>query len=393
MPALGMAQDTGRIVRWHKSEGDRVLKGEALMEVETDKVTVDVEAPADGTLAAVRAGVGEDVAVGRAVAFILAPNETLPDEEVAPRDQAATEEARASVHVAASPDGPPHGGRETAGARPRRPLASPKARRLAEERGLDLSSLAGSGPRGAVLASDVEAAGTAAAATGALPAFAPTSAIWRRMAERTADSWRSAPHFFLMREVDAGRLSSWRETARMRPGYESVTVTDLLVRLSAEALSRHPRVNAVWQDGAVVPADGVNVGIAVATEDALVVPVVHGADRLSLGVLAERRAALVAAARAGRLGPDDVTGGTFTVSNLGMYGVDAFLAVLNAPQAAILAVGRIRDRIVPVDGAPAVRPTLVLTASFDHRVVDGARAAEFLDTLASLVEEPAGLVR
>jgi pyruvate dehydrogenase E2 component (dihydrolipoamide acetyltransferase) len=398
MPALGMAQETGKVLRWLKSEGEQVLKGEALMEVETDKVTVDVEAPADGTLAAVHVAEGEDVPVGRRVALILAPNEEVPEEpeEVEESEKAVAapaSEAEAPARVAVSDDG-----RERAPAEigARRPLASPKARRLAAELGVDLADLAGSGPHGAVVAADIEAA-AASPAAGPMPSPAPTEEIevgrvWQRMAERTAESWRTAPHFFLFREVDAGRLSSWRASVRARAGYEAVTVTDLLVKLSAEALRRHPRVNASWRDGTVVASPDVNVGIAVATADGLVVPVIHAADRLSLAELAESRAALVAAARDGRLRPDDVSGGTFTVSNLGMYGVDAFLAVLNPPQAAILAVGRIVERIVPRDGAPAVRPTTVLSISFDHRVVDGARGAEFLDTLASLVEEPAGLV-
>ena len=164
------------------------------------------------------------------------------------------------------------------------------------------------------------------------------------------------------------------------------------MKISAGALERHPRVNATWRDGTVAENGGVNVGIAVAVEDGLVVPVVHGADRLALRAIVERRVELVEAARAARLRPEDVGGGTFTISNLGMYGVDAFAAILNAPQAATLAVGRIADRIVPVDGRPEVRPMCTLTLSFDHRVVDGARGAEFLDTLARLIEEPAGLI-
>jgi pyruvate dehydrogenase E2 component (dihydrolipoamide acetyltransferase) len=219
-----------------------------------------------------------------------------------------------------------------------------------------------------------------------------TGAVWQRMAERVTKSWQSVPHFFLIREVDAGRLEGWRETARRRPGCEALTHSDLLVRLCAAALREHPRVNATWRDGTVTAHEEVNIGLAVATDAGLVVPVIHGAHRLDLPAIAARRRELVEAARAGRLAPDDVQGGTFTVSNLGMYGVDAFLAVVNAPQAAILAVGRIAERVVPVDGAPAVRPGMTLSLSFDHRVVDGARGAEFLDTLAALVEEPAGLV-
>jgi pyruvate dehydrogenase E2 component (dihydrolipoamide acetyltransferase) len=390
MPALGMAQDTGKVLRWLKSEGDQVLKGEALMEVETDKVTVEIEAPSDGTLAGVRAAEGADVPVGQPVAVILAPNEELSDAEVAADMQPTLVEAPVRVAVATDGHEPVAVATST---QARRPLASPKARRLAAERGIDLAALPGSGPHGAVVAADVESARATAPALAAVPAESfEVGAVWQRMAERTAESWRTAPHFFLFREVDASRLRTWREAVRTRPGYESVTVTDLLVKLSAEALRRHPRVNASWRDGTIVAGPGVNVGIAVATEESLVVPVVHGADRLALSELAERRGALVAAAREGRLQPQDVSGGTFTVSNLGMYGVDAFLAVLNPPQAAILAVGRMVDRIVPVDGAPAVRPMLTLSVSFDHRVVDGARGAEFLDTLASLVEEPAGLV-
>jgi pyruvate dehydrogenase E2 component (dihydrolipoamide acetyltransferase) len=191
------------------------------------------------------------------------------------------------------------------------------------------------------------------------------------------------PHFYLQREVDATRLNAWREAARRRPGYDRVTHTDLLVKIAAAALAEHPRVNG---------GPDVNVGIAVATDDALVVPVIHGADRLDLRSVVDRRVDVVARAREGKLRLDDVQGGTFTISNLGMFGVDAFGAIVNAPQAAILAVGRITDRVVAVGGEPAVRPTFVLTLSLDHRAIDGAIGARFLDTLVSLVEEPAGLV-
>jgi pyruvate dehydrogenase E2 component (dihydrolipoamide acetyltransferase) len=394
MPALGLAQETGKVLRWLKSDGDSVAKGEALLEVETDKVTVEVEAPAAGMLGGLRAAEGDDVPVGEPVAFVLEPGESAPEpaaataepraeaRDAAPEPAAATAEPRAEARDAA----PAETGARADEPRPRRKLASPKARRLAREHGVDLDSVAGSGPHGSVLAADLEdAAHDGAGGAG-------TDAVWQRMAERVATSWQNVPHFFLVREVQAERLQSWRETARQRSGWEALTLTDLLVRVCAAALRQHPRVNATWRNGSIVAQEDVNIGLAVATEEALVVPVIHGADRLGLPELVARRQELVEAARAGRLAPADVQGGTFTVSNLGMYGVDAFLAIVNAPQAAILAVGRITDRVVPVGESPAVRPTMTLSLSFDHRVVDGARGAEFLDTVAGLVEEPAGLV-
>jgi pyruvate dehydrogenase E2 component (dihydrolipoamide acetyltransferase) len=363
MPALGMAQETGKVLRWLKAEGETVVKGEPLLEIETDKVTVELESPADGTLAGVRAAEGDEVPVGRAIAFVLAAGESTPEDAAPAPETAATAPASGNGEVAPVTIGD---------ARPRRALASPKARRIAAERGIDLDALDGSGPSGSIVAADV-ARGTAA------PAI---SSLWKTMAERTTASWQATPHFYLRRAVDASGLQAWRND------HAGVSHTDQLVKLVAEALRRHPRVNSTWRDGAIVQCDGINVAIAVATEDGLIVPVVHGADRLALDQIAARRKELVAAAREGRLRPEDVTGGSFTISNLGMYGVDSFDAIVNAPQAAILAVGRIVERIVAVDGRPAVRPVLELSVSFDHRVVDGARGAEFLDTLAGLIEEP-----
>ncbi len=352
MPALGMAQETGKLLRWLKAAGDTVVKGEPLMEVETDKVTVEVEAEADGTLTALSAAEGDDVQVGATVALIVAAGEEPPAVAVVP--QPAT----------------------------RPGLASPKARRMAAELGIDLAGVQGSGPRGAVVADDL-------ASVRAEPV---PSSVWRLLAERTTRSWQEVPHFYLTREVEAGALERWRASARRRPGGGHVTHTDLLVRLVAAALREHPRVNSTFVDGRIVTNTEINVGLAVALDEGLVVPVIHDADRLSLLELADRRSALVAAAREGTLHPDDVQAGTFTISNLGMFGIDAFNAVINQPQAAILAVGRIAERVIPVGGRAEVRPTLVLTGSFDHRVVDGAIAARFLQALASLVEEPLELL-
>jgi pyruvate dehydrogenase E2 component (dihydrolipoamide acetyltransferase) len=382
MPALGMAQDTGKVIRWLKAEGDAVVKGEPLLEIETDKVTVEIEAPAAGTLAAVSAAEGEDVPVGKAIAVVLAAGEIGAGLAAAPR--AATTAVTAAAAPASAPP-------TVDGARPGRRLASPKARRLARERGVDLEALggSGSGPGGVIVAADIERG--VSVPKPSTPE--PVGSTWRLMAERTTASWQTTPHFYLRRAVDASRLQSWRNEVRKRPGGEAVTHTDLLVKVVAEALRRNPRTNSAWCDGTIVPGAGIHVAIAVATDAGLVVPVIHDADTLDLDAIATRRREIVAAAREGRLRPDDVSGGTFTISNLGMYGVDSFDAIVNAPQAAILAVGRIADRVVPIDGQPAVRPVLELSVSFDHRVVDGSRGAEFLDTLASLVEEPAGLVR
>jgi pyruvate dehydrogenase E2 component (dihydrolipoamide acetyltransferase) len=378
MPALGMAQETGKVLRWLKQEGETVAKGEPLLEVETDKVTVEIEAPAAGTLAGVGAPEGADVPVGTVVAVVLAEGEVFaPLADPEPRLVSEVEA------VAAAP--------APSAARARRRLASPKARRLAQARGIDLEELAGTGPNGAVVAADVQAARQEAVTTPDGGGF-EVGTVWRVMAERTQRSWREVPHFVLSRAVEASRLESWRASARRKTGGEQISHTDLLVKLCAEALRRHPRVNASWHEGAIVPGTGVNVAIAVATDVGLVAPVVHEADKLQLTEIAARRRELADAARAGRLRADDVHGGTFTISNLGMYGVDSFQAIVNSPQAAILAVGRIVERPVAHGGEVVVRPVVTLSVSFDHRVVDGARGAEFLETLAELVEEPAGLI-
>jgi pyruvate dehydrogenase E2 component (dihydrolipoamide acetyltransferase) len=217
------------------------------------------------------------------------------------------------------------------------------------------------------------------------------SRIWRVMTERISQAWTTIPHFYLLREVNATRLIAWLDEARGR-ATEKITYTDLLVKLTATALRQHPRLNASWQNDTLVLNPGIHIGLAVAVEDGLVVPVVHQADTLGLGQLAARRLELVARAQAGKLSPDDISGGTFTISNLGMYGVDAFSAIVNPPQAAILAVSRIADRVVPLNGQPAIQPMMNLSLSCDHRAVDGARGAQFLQTLAELIEEPMRLL-
>jgi len=439
MPALELAQETGKVIKWLKSPGDAVTKGEPIVEIETDKVTVEIEAPAAGVLRDVTAQPGDVVPVGKTIALIFAAGEAGGAASPAPaaaapramatpspaapvgQSPAAVSGVRASplarklaeqhgVDLASikTPSGrvekadvmayvesqKPSTGNGTAG---RIAAASPKARRLAAERGMDLRALQGSGPGGAVLAADIPAAAPAAQRAVAAPtaqrpaATAGVSNVWRIMAERMTASWTSAPHFYLVREVTVSRLVTWRERASKQTGVR-ITYTDLLVRLVAATIAQHPRVNASWKDGAIEQHADINIGLAVALDDGLVVPVLHRADTLSLAEIATRREDLVTRAQTGKLRPADIQGGSFTISNLGMYGVDAFNAIVNPPQAAILAVGRIADRVVAVGGQATVQPTMVLTLSCDHRALDGARAAQFLGLLAEVVEEPLTLL-
>jgi pyruvate dehydrogenase E2 component (dihydrolipoamide acetyltransferase) len=211
--------------------------------------------------------------------------------------------------------------------------------------------------------------------------------MWRVMAERVTQAWTTVPQFYLMKEVNAANLIAWRRRAQKRSAGH-ITYTDLFLKLASAALRGHPRLNASWQNGTIVANPEINLCLAVSVEEGLVVPVIHHADGLGLGQLAARREELIAKAQAGKLAPDDLSGGTFTISNLGMYGVDAFNAIVNPPQAAILAVSRIADRVVPLQGQPSVQPMMILSLTCDHRVVDGARAALFLQSLAELIEDP-----
>jgi pyruvate dehydrogenase E2 component (dihydrolipoamide acetyltransferase) len=264
---------------------------------------------------------------------------------------------------------------------------------MAREAGIDLAALHQRLGR-PVVAGDIRPEDAAAATpipTSAQDRPVPVGHTWRTMAERTLASWQTVPHFALQRELDASRLLSWQRRARERTGVR-ITVTDLLVRVVADALVAHPALNRSWSDSGLVGGAGVGMGLAVALEDGLVVPVIQDAAELGLPDICARRQELVSRAREGRLAPADVQGGTFTISNLGMYGIDSFTAIINAPQAAILAVGRISERVLAVDGAAVVTPALTLTLSCDHRAVDGARAAAFLQTVAATLEDPLALV-
>ena len=388
MPALEMAQETGKLLAWRKREGDRVTKGESLLEIETDKAVVEVEAPADGILAGIKAAAGADIPVGQTIAWIVAPGEEPPLETAS-----SAPAARGGSHAKA--ESSPLAG--PSGAAPQAPPSSlklsPKARRLAKELGVDLSIIRGSGSGGEILSSDVEAAASAPATpekkSGSIEV---PSSLGRIMAERTTQSWTTVPHFFVAREIEAAALNEYRQriVAQIERSHQvRITHTDLLVALAARVLLKHPRLNASWSAEGIRLRDYVNMGIAIAVDDGVIAAVIPNAHSISLPEMSIQLRDVSERARAGKLRPADIADATFTISNLGMYQVDQFSAIITPPQAAILAVGSITDRVVAVNGQPAVRPMMTLTLSCDHRVADGARAALFLNDLAQSIRDPA----
>jgi pyruvate dehydrogenase E2 component (dihydrolipoamide acetyltransferase) len=385
--------ESGTIVRWLKQEGDQVEKGEPLYELDTEKVTQEVEADASGVLLKILAGEGEEIEVGKRIAVIGEEGEEVAtevdeDEQEEGSPAPAREEERERGREADTKEPEPEA-KETEPARADgRVKASPLARRIARERGIDLRSLTGTGPEGRVVAEDVErAAATPAHATvGAAPLEAEVqklSSVRRTIARRLTEAWQ-APVFQISMSADMTRSLALREHLRD----EKVTVTDVLTKLCAIALLRHREVNVHFADDEIRIFPSAHIGIAVATERGLLVPVLRECERKSLVQLAAERAELVARTREGKLSQEDLEGGTFTISNLGMYGVENFIAVLNPPQAAILAVGAVEERPVAQGGDLVVRPLMSLTLTCDHRAVDGATAAEFLRELKTLLEEP-----
>jgi pyruvate dehydrogenase E2 component (dihydrolipoamide acetyltransferase) len=396
MPALEMAQETGKLLAWRKREGDAIAKGEPLLDIETDKAVVEIESPADGILAGVKAQAGDVIPVGQTIAWIVSEGEKPPADETSAASGRRMD-GKSAAPAAAAAETP------VASAAPSTSVRiSPKARRLAREHGIDVSRVRGSGGEGEILAEDIlafvasegsQAAAAVAAEKPQAEAYATQTLtqIARLMAERTTQSWTTAPHFFVTREIDATALLSARE--KFGPAIEKergvkLSHTDLLVAAVAHALEKHPLVNASWAGDGIRVHPEINVGIAMAVEQGVVTASIPEANKKNLGEIAALRQELTERARAGKLRPADITGATFTLSNLGMYKVDAFTAIIVAPQAAILAVGRIADRVVPVDGKPGIRPIITLTLSCDHRVFDGARAALFLDDLASAILAP-----
>jgi len=402
LPRLGQGMESGTIVKWLKAEGDAVTKGEPLYELDTDKVTQEVEAEAAGVLLKIAVAEGE-VPVGTTIAFIGETGEAVPDVSGNGKVERAAEPAKEEpkTEIPAEPEpasAEPEPTPEPVAAEPRRDgervKASPLARRIARERGIDLASIRGTGPDGRIIAEDIDRAAAAPArpaAPVAMPAGevekVPLTSIRRTIARRLTEAW-TVPVFQLQVSADMERANAVVAAARELHPDVKVSVTDLLTKICASALARHPDVNVSFADDALLRHPNANVGIAVAAPQGLVVPVVKGAERLSLAEIAAVRADLVERARAQKLKAEDMSGGTFTISNLGMFGVESFTAVLNPPQAAILAVGATEDRPVARDGELVVRPTMTMTLTVDHRAVDGAPAADFLRTVKAMLELP-----
>jgi len=394
MPALGVAQQTGTLLKWLKAEGQSVTKGELLMEIETDKATVEIEAAASGTLTQISAKAGDEVPVGRTIAVILAPGEALPTKQEAP--------AAAQV-LPPLPQGEGRGeGRSATPTTTTTPavstapisgrvLASPTAKRIAGERGIDLRSLRGSGPEGSILAEDVlRAAPDSIPKPQAAPAaqeIIPLTPMRRIVGQRMTQSKQSAPHFYISMDIDMSAVSKARAGWKEKGETSVPSLNDFILHACARVLKDFPSVNSTFTEQGIQLHADINIGMAVALDEGLVVPVIRNTDRLSLKELATQSRELVDKAQRKKLFPLDYEGGTFTVSNLGMLGVDNFIAIINPPQCAILAVGRVAPRVAADDGMFAIKSMMTATLSADHRVVDGAIAARFLQQVKQYLEK------
>lgn len=388
LPKLDEAMLTGKIIRWMKKEGDWVEKGESILEIETEKVTFEVEAEESGILSKVMAKAGDDVPVGATIAFILQPGEKAP--EVPEPVVTAKGEVRVEV---------PQLTKEAEAIK-----ASPLAKNIAKEHNIDLSLVAGTGPGGRITKEDVLRAVEESKVVAAPPAreevalaeeeIVPLSSMRKTIARRMTESFQT-PHFYLTVEVDTQELGKTRE--QLMPLIESkigirLTVTDLIIKMVAKALEDNPSVNCAYVDGAMKLFKRIDIGLVTAVEGGLIVPVIRQANKKSLAEIAQARAELAQRARERKLSMEEMRGSTFTISNLGMFEIDQFSAILQPPEAAILAVGRIADKAVVRDGQIVIRPMMTLTLSIDHRVLDGVIGSQFLQSLKNYIENPSNML-
>ncbi len=413
MEALSPTMEEGRLVKWHKHEGDAVKAGDTLAEVETDKAIMDLQARADGILRQVSAAEGQTVPVGKELAVIVAPGEPLGAGR-GTGDEGRVAPSPAATVPAPSP-APRHSPPAAAAADAAPVKASPLARRMAKESGVDLKLLTGSGPGGRVVRRDLETAAARPAATVSASApvapvppppspvsvsrtdasyeDVPLTQIRKTIAKRLAASLGPVPHYFLTTEVDMERAAEAREALNRDLGDEGrISFNDIVVKAAALALTRHRACNAWFQDDHIRYWNEVHVGVAVAVEDGLITPVIRHADRKSLREIGREAHDLAQRARNRRLRPEEYTGSTFSVSNLGMFDIDQFTAVINPPEAAILAVGSVTQKPVVADGTIVARRRVRLTLSCDHRVIDGATGAVFLKALKQMLENPLAML-
>jgi len=398
MPKMGDAMTEGKVVRWYKKAGDAVKKGEPVLEIETDKVNLDLEAEQDGTVGEVTAQEGQMVAVGGRLATILGPGETAPEPQRRVTDKkdsvkhttgeyAEAIETKGPRRDRTAPGGAEDGARPAAGtaARPERQRSSPLARRMARELGVDLEGVQGSGPGGRIVAKDIQ--------KGPAPEekSIPLSAMRRTIAKRLAESIGPIPHFFLTADYDVSNLTILREQL-IAAQEQKVSLNDFIIRAVALALRQHPNVNASWGDEAITQHGEVHVGVAVSTPEGLITPVVRNADGKTVLQIAQEVRALAEKAKNRKLMPNEYQGSTFTISNLGAWWIEEFTAIINPPNVAILAVGAAEARAVVVERQIVVRDRMKVTMSCDHRVVDGAAGAEFLKTLRQFLEQPVRLL-
>jgi pyruvate dehydrogenase E2 component (dihydrolipoamide acetyltransferase) len=425
MEALSPTMEEGQLIRWLKQEGDQIAEGDVLAEIETDKATMELVARGSGVLRGVKLKEGETAPVGTVIATIAGEGEEADDaeaegaeaegaeaegaeepEEAAPeveKGDAKPAPAEAEERAAAKVEEVPTQ-RQSAGGRVK---ASPLARRLASEAGVELDQVDGSGPGGRITRRDIEAAvkaGGAAqrqagAAQQAAPAArfegpdveeVPVSQMRKAIARRLATSIGPVPTFYLTIDVDMARVLDAREAINDRLEKQGVkaSVNDFIIKATAAALARHPEINAAWGETVVYRHRRVHIGVAVAIEDGLITPIVRDADRKGIAEIAQEVRELAGRAREKKLKPEEFTGATFSISNLGMFGIDEFTAIINPPEAAILAVGQVEERVFVEDGDVVVGPRMKITMSCDHRVIDGAMGAKFLQTLQGFLEEP-----
>ncbi|WP_224367256.1 pyruvate dehydrogenase complex dihydrolipoamide acetyltransferase [Hyalangium versicolor] len=401
MPSLSPTMKEGKIVKWAKKVGDKVASGEIIAEIETDKSNLEIEAYDDGVLSKIVVGEGQMAQVGAPIAYITGKGGKAPAAPAPSAPQASAPKAAAPAPAAPQAQAPkapaPAGGRLR---------ASPLARRMAKDRGLDLAALHGSGPLGRVVKRDVEAALAQGAPAAQKPAKAPAAAaragvrpepqsvpissMRKVIAQRMNEVKPGVPHFYLTVDVEMDAAMKIREEAKALES--KVSVNDIIVKAAAIALKRYPKINVSLQGDHVLQFGTADVGIAVALEEGLITPIIRDADQKGLSAISAESRELAERARKRALKPDEYTGGSITVSNLGMYGIDQFVAVINPPQSAILAVGAVADKAVVRDGQIVVRKILTVTLSGDHRVIDGATGAEYLRELKALLEHPMRLL-